>query len=324
MFLNQISIVVLAGAFLTATGTLAESTKSTKECQYSKWGKDDEIGGANYVTPKRVLAATKLVKKGQSHPLGLVVEPGVTPAFPPRSVSLQIVHPGQQYKKHLAEKFGWPMVYNDDLSQIWWGTGPQLNGLGHVGENGVFYNCNEGKDFSQLTGLTKLGLEKVPPLVGRGVMIDMTKHFGVKHMKAGDHFGSKDIKAAAKAQGVEIREGDIVLFHTGWTDAMFKSQPKKWISGEPGLSNEGVAYLASLNPMAIGTDSWYVEAVPPPKGDKQFYGFVILQRDVGAYMLEVMDTGHLAREGVHEFLFVLGHARIKGTTQMIINPVAMW
>jgi hypothetical protein len=37
-----------------------------------------------------------------------------------------------------------------------------------------------------------------------------------------------------------------------------------------------------------------------------------------------MNTGRLAREGVHEFLFVLGQARIKGTVQMIINPVAMW
>jgi hypothetical protein len=37
-----------------------------------------------------------------------------------------------------------------------------------------------------------------------------------------------------------------------------------------------------------------------------------------------MNTGRLAREQVREFMFVLGQARIKGTVQMIINPVAMW
>jgi hypothetical protein len=37
-----------------------------------------------------------------------------------------------------------------------------------------------------------------------------------------------------------------------------------------------------------------------------------------------MDTGRLAKEGVNEFMFVLGQARIEGTVQMIINPVAIW
>nr|VFK61380.1 MAG: Putative cyclase [Candidatus Kentron sp. TUN]VFK62405.1 MAG: Putative cyclase [Candidatus Kentron sp. TUN]VFK71838.1 MAG: Putative cyclase [Candidatus Kentron sp. TUN] len=181
-------------------------------CEYSKWGKDDEIGAANYITQKLVLDATKLVKKGESHPLGIVVEPGVTPAFPPRSTDLQVVQPGQHYNADLTEKFGWPIVYNDDLSRIWWGTGPQIDGLGHLGEKGMFYNCNEGKVFAQITGLTKLGVHKIPPLIGRGIMIDMAKYFGVESMNAGEHFGSTEIKAAAKAQGVTIREADIVLF----------------------------------------------------------------------------------------------------------------
>jgi len=43
-------------------------------------GLKDEIGAANYITPQSVLAATKLVKIGQTHPLGIVVEPGM-PAF---------------------------------------------------------------------------------------------------------------------------------------------------------------------------------------------------------------------------------------------------
>ena len=42
------------------------------------------------------------------------------------------------------------------------------------------------------------------------------------------------------------------------------------------------------------------------------------------FRLETMNTGRLAKEGVHEFMFVLGQARLKGAVQMIINPVAMW
>ena len=55
---------------------------------------------------------------------------------------------------------------NDDVLQMWLDTGPQLDGLGHMGEAGEFYNCNQGKDFSQITGLTALDISGIPPIVG--------------------------------------------------------------------------------------------------------------------------------------------------------------
>ncbi len=293
------------------------------DCRPSKWGKDDEIGAANYVTPDRVLAATKLVKKGMSHPLGIVVDPKM-PAFPPRSTSLQIVTPGQHNNRELTKDLGWPIVYNDDLAQLWFGTGPQIDGLGHLGESNLYYNCNDARDFVHITGLKKLGVDKVPPLIARGVLIDMAKHFKVATMSAGQGITPADIDAAMKAQGVVVREGDVILIHTGWTDAMLDKDPKAWVSGEPGLTNVAAVHLAKMNPMAVGADTWGVEAVPPVKGDKVFYGHVTFLKENGVYILETMNTGRLAKEGVNEFMFVLGQARIKGTVQMIINPVAMW
>jgi kynurenine formamidase len=306
-----------------AVGLVPFAASAASDCTPSKWGPNDEIGAANYVTPTQVLAATKLVKLGQSHPLGIVIDSS-TPAFPPRTIALQIVQPGQHNGRGLAQDFGWDVVYNDDLAQLWFGVGPQIDGLGHLGEAGLYYNCNKAEDFIHITGLKKLGVHNIPPLIGRGVMIDMAKHFGVETMAAGQVIGSADIKAAARAQGVRIRQGDVVLFHTGWTDGMLDSDPKAWGSGEPGLSNEAMAYMASLNPMAVGADTWGVDVVPPPEGDKVFYGHVYLLQENGIYILETMNTGRLSRESVHEFMFVLGQARIRGTVQMIINPVAMW
>jgi kynurenine formamidase len=293
------------------------------DCKPSKWGKDDQIGAANLVTPQRVVAATKLVKKGMSHPLGIVVEPGM-PAFPPRTVSLQVVAPGQHNGRDLTNDFGWPGSYNDDLAQLWFGVGPQLDGLGHLGESNLYYNCNEAKDFVTLTGLTKLGTHNVPPMVARGVLLDMTKHFKVPALAAGQGITPADIDAAMKAQGVTINEGDVVLFHTGWTDTVLPKDPKTWVSSEPGLTNAAAVHLAKFNPLAVGSDTWGLEAVPPVKGDKVFYGHVTFLKESGIYILETMNTGRLAQEGVTEFMFVLGQARVKGAVQMIINPVAMW
>lgn len=296
-------------------------------CQPSKWGADDEIGAANYVDADQVRMAAGLVKEGRTHPLGIVIDPNI-PAFAPRKMMLQVVQPTQHFGRDNTDSFGWEMAYNDDVAQLWFGMGPQLDGLGHLGEghgeDAVFYNCVKGQDFAALTGLTKFGIHNVPPLVGRGVLIDMAKHNGVEAMDAGQGVTPEDIQAAAEAQGVEIREGDVVLFHTGWTDAKLESDPDAWVGGEPGLTNAAAEWLASQNVMAVGSDTWGVEAVPPVEGDRVFFGHNVLLGKNGIYLLETMNTGPLAEEGVNEFMFVLGQARVKGAVQMMVNPVAMW
>lgn len=314
---NFYSCVLSIGFAMITSGAIAAT-----ECKPSKWGTDDTLGSANLVSPENTLNAAKLIKKGKSHPLGIVIDSN-TPAFPPRSLSLQVVQPNQQGGQKLSG-FGYPANYNDDLLQTWVGIGSQIDGLGHLGEGGLYYNCLDEKEISAITGLTKLGVHDIPPLVGRGVVLDMAKHLGKEVLAAGENFGEAEVKAAAKAQGVKIGKGDIVLFHTGWTEGMLKSDPKAWVSGEPGLNVSGSRYLASLDVMAVGADTWGVEPVPPAKGDGAFYGHVVLLQEHGIYILETMDTGPLVRDGVTEFMFVLGQARIRGTVQMIINPVALY
>jgi kynurenine formamidase len=152
----------------------------------------------------------------------------------------------------------------------------------------------------------------------------MAGQLGQDVLTAGENFGEAEIKAAAEAQGIALGKGDIVLFHTGWTDGKLESDPKAWVSGEPGLNVSGARYLASLDVMAVGADTWGVEPIPPAEGDGAFYGHVVLLQENGIYILETMDTGPLVRDGVTEFMFVLGQARIRGTVQMIINPVALY
>ena len=314
-------IINLARTSLSLALIVATSAVSADECVPSPWGADDQIGAANRVTPERTAAAAKLVKKGISHPLGIVIEPGM-PAYPPRYTQLQVVQPNQQFNADLG--VGWEASSNDDVLQMWLGTGPQLDGLGHMGEAGEFYNCNQGKDFSIITGLTKLDISGIPPMVGRGVMIDIAKQMGVDSLQAGQPITSDDIKAAMKSQGVTVGEGDVVLLHTGYTDATLKQNPSLWAGSIPGITNEASVFLAGLKPMAVGADTWGLGAVPPRTGDKIFYDHVVLFKQHSIYILETMNTGRLADEGVHEFMFVLGEARLKGAVQMIINPVAMW
>ena len=268
----MITRVLLAGIALAMAAWPA--AHAATECIESKWGADDTLGSANLVTEENTLKAVSLVKQGKSVPLGIVID-SKTPAFSPRSLSLQVVQPNQQGGQKL-EAFGYPGNYNDDVLQTWIGIGSQIDGLGHLGEGGLYYNCLDEKEISAIGGLTKLGVHDIPPLVGRGVVLDMTRQMGKDMLAAGDNFGEADIKAAAEAQGVTLGKGDIVLFHTGWTEGMLESDPQAWVSGEPGLNVEGARYLASLDVMAVGADTWGVEPIPPADGDGAFYGHVVL------------------------------------------------
>ena len=277
------------------------------------------VGNANLITPESVLAASKLIKTGKTYSLGITID-NTTPAFAPRSMSLQVVQPGQQEGRQAFPN----MTYNDDVFQGWFGIGPQIDGLGHLGApGGIYYNCNDAKDFADISGLTKLGIENIPPLVARGVVLDMAGHFGVETMKAGEYFTVDDVKAVERKQGSPIREGDVVLFHTGWTENMLESNPDEWVAGEPGQHEEVAQYLADKNVVAVGADTWGVDVVPPPDPNRPYQGHVILLKENGIYILETMNTGPLVRDEAFEFLFVLGHAKVKGAVQMIINPIAI-
>ena len=297
-----------------ATGAVAENN-----CEPSRWGADDEVGNANLITADSVLAASKLVKTGKTYSLGITIDAS-TPAFPPRGLMLQVVQPNQQMGRVAFPN----ATYNDDVFQGWFGIGPQIDGLGHIGApGGIYYNCNDAKDFAFLTGLTRLGIEKIPPIVARGIVLDMAGHFGVETMEAGQFFGVDDVQAVEKKQGTPVREGDVVLFHTGWTDAKLLADPEAWVTAEPGQTEEVASYLASKNVVAVGADTWGLDVVPSPNPTRPFQGHVILLQENGIYILETMNTGPLVRDEAFEFLFVLGQAKVRGAVQMIINPVAI-
>ena len=288
-------------------------------CEHSKWGEGDELGNANLLTKELVLEASDLIKTGKVYSLGLVIDQN-TPAYPPRSLSLSVVQPTQQFGK-----LGLPnATYNDDMFHGWLGIGSQIDGLGHIGgTDAIFYNCHDGKEFSETTGLTKLGIEKIPPIVTRGVLVDMAKFFKKDFLEAGETFDVEDVIEALELQDVTIEEGDVVIFHTGWTEAKYFSDPELWGSGTPGPTGEVSSFLASKNVVAAGADTWSYDVVPPIDLNEPYPGHQILLKENGIYILEAMSTGELAKDNVYEFLFVLGQAKVRGAVQMIINPIAI-
>lgn len=281
MFKKLAFSIVLCGG-IASPGFAHEWTES-------KWGADDEIGAANLITPESVLAASKLIKIGKTYNLGIVVGKD-TPAFSPRSLSVSILQPNQIETQGLGTN---GMTYNDDIFMGWLGIGPQIDGLGHIGIKHTYYNGHKDSEFAKADGLTKLGIEKIPPMVTRGVLLNMSEYFGQEIVQEGTPYTREDIIAAAKAQGVEILKGDTVLFHSGWLNLLDgdTKDHKRYVSVEPGLGNSGAEYLAEIGVVAVGADTWGLEVVPFENGaDGVFSVHQILIPQNGIYILENMET----------------------------------
>ena len=314
----------IVGALALASAFAASAQTAPSASWYpSKFGAKDEIGAANYLTPAVALKAAQLVKTGKVYSLGITVST-TTPAYPPRTCSIYIVQPGQTGS---SEGLGnTHTTYNDDILNCWTGIGTQIDGLGHIGVGDRYYNGLKWGEIASIGGMKKLGADTVPPMVARGVMLDMAAHYGVEVVKEGTAFNQAEIDAVAKKQGVEIRQGDVVIFHTGWLSLIDKD-PKRYGSVEPGLGREGARYLVSKGVVAIGADTWALEAIPFEKKGAEDGGVFevhqILLPMSGTYILENINTAELAKDKAYEFMFVLGQNKYQGSVQSMINPVAI-
>jgi kynurenine formamidase len=295
-----------------------KKTEQDADWYPSVYGKDDEIGAANLLTPDVLLQAVGLVKKGKALPLAVEVN-RETPAFRHRSFKLFNVQPGQQAGLSTGpNKF----TFNDELVEGWTGVGTQLNGIGHIGIDNVYYNGNKAADFVTIEGVKKLGIEKVPPMVTRGVVLDMAAHYKQPIVPETTEFSVADIEAVLKKAGLTLRKGDVVLFNTGWLELIGKDD-KRFLEAEPGIGMEAARWLAERQIVAFGGDTWASEIYPDKSGEEFPVNQFMLAKH-GIYNLELIDTRALLREGVREFLFVLGQPLYTGSTQVNINPVAIF
>lgn len=311
-----IALTTCAIIAVTANCVLAQD----KPCPTaSKFGPDDQIGNLNYVTPAKTLAASKLITKGKSYRLGIETNKD-TPAYGTRTFGITVLQPGQAGGATIGPN---KVSYNDDIITGWVGIGSQLDGFGHLGIDYLYFNCNRAADFVAPDGLKKLGIEKVPAIATRGVLLDMAGYFNTDIVKEGTAFNRPEIEGAMKRQGIRaLEQGDVVLFYTGWQKLLGKDN-KRFISVNPGLGREGARYLVSLGVAMVGSDTSNFEVIPFEKDAGTYEVHQILLALNGVHILENINTEEMVKDQAWEFLFTLGPPRITGGVQAIINPIAI-
>lgn len=278
--------------------------------QRSKYGPDDEIGAANLLTPETVRAALGLVREGRVLSLGLELN-SKAPGYPPR-----------RFEHHSIQNVGTGNSNNDDFVNASVNTGTQINGLAHLGVDGVFYNGHRWQGFVAMDGLKRLGAERIPPMVTRGLLLDMVALKG-RRLDGGEVITRADVEAALRRIGKTVSPGDVVLFHTGWLNHWRAGSDLFWRE-EPGPGIEAADHLCEAGVVAIGADTSRLEADPHERPGLFYPVHQICLAKHGVYVLENWDTKVLVDAGVSEFCLTLAPTRITGASQTWVNPVAMF
>ena len=185
----------------------------------SRYGSDDERGTLNEITPAKVVAATRLVRTGRVYDLGRTLHEDV-PRFEGRFWRQTLVSSAHliNARRPGGGGGGWGANRLNWITELVTGTlqiGTQLDGLNHLQIGDRFYNGWRAADIVEEWGTRKLGIETVPPVIARGVLVDIARHRGTPRLEAGDVITIDDVEGALRGQDTAVGPGDVVLFHTG-------------------------------------------------------------------------------------------------------------
>jgi len=298
----------------------------------SPYGAEDQRGAANRLNPGTTLAAAALIKTGIIYDMGRVFEEDM-PLFnltpQPRKYTLTV--PGAPSWGPLGEN---RLLWNEDyLAGHLTQDGTQFDALSHMGTdlgpggdlNQIYYyNGYSHAEIGGGRGFSKLGVENVPPIFTRGILLDIAALRG-RPLNCSEEVSVADLKAALVRQGLDanaLQAGDALFYHTGW-GRYWKNDNAKFNACAPGLSDAAGDWVVAREVVLVGTDNWAVEAIPGP--DPKLFApnhqkFLV---ENGIYIIENLNFDGLIEAGVYEFAFVVGPLPLKGATGSPVRPFAI-
>src|SRR5262245_24176509 len=317
--------IALLAAALAAPG--AHGEPGAKPGNWGRWGPDDERGAANLITPERVVAAARLVRKGKVISLAVPLDAG-GPVFPGRVPPIRLMAvSGADYAAGEPPAFGAPFHVADDYLFMPIQGSTQWDALSHAWQGDRLYN-GVPQTAVRGSGATRLGIQNVKDgLVGRGVLIDVLAYRGGK-LPAGAAIGRAELEAALARQRTEVLPGDIVLVRTGVVPAFYAiSDPVErtrfLVGPQAGLALDVAGFVKERDIAAIAADNLTLE-VFPAKG-KTLHMPLIHQ--LGVYIGEIFWLEDLAADcaadGHYEFFLAAQPLNLTRAVASPINPVAI-
>jgi len=213
--------------------------------------------------------------------------------------------------------------YTGDAMCLYTHTGTHADALNHFGLHGEIWNKFSADEHLGDRGWHKAGMETVPPIVGRGVLIDVAGAQGTDNLPDSFQIGPAELQAALDRQGTTLADGDVVLIRTGRIN-VFEDR-EKYLAPPPGLTLEGAEWLVEeKGAMTLGADNLTLEVFPPAEGAQSWIPVhTYLLAQAGVMILEVVDLEELARDAVYEFVFIGAPLKLRGASGAPMRPIAI-
>lgn len=291
----------------------------------SRYGPDDQAGAFNEATGAGVVGAAQLVRSGRVFDLSHILDERI-PAFPGRTFKQVLTTTAHQLNRRRpdAGDSGWGennvnwIVEQVEATQQ---MGTHVDGLNHLQIGDRVYNGWTLDEIVEEHGTNRLGIDTLPQLVTRGLLIDVARFRGVCRLAAGEVIEPATVEAILDANSLHVRPGDAMLFHTGWGSQWAASD--SYLAGEPGPGMAMVDWLADARVSLVGCDTWSFGPVPAENPKRPFEVPQTLNVRHGIVVAENLALGELAATAATEFMFVLSHARLRGATGAWVAPLAI-
>lgn len=312
---------------------------------WGRWGSEDELGALNGLTNDAVLRAAEEIESGDVFPLGTYLDHpdgdpigiGVEAIAHEMTLDFSDVEDGSVDP---AESGGMAWAA-DSISTPVHGTTTHVDALGHVWYDETIYNGFDARTTNG--GLDRCGIERMGEhgIVGRAVLLDIARHRSVSALGRGERISLSELRACADEQGVEVRDGDLLLVRTGVMDYFYEAGPAEYYDAyrdadaepplldEPGptFTNELVEWIQERDVPMVGIDTIHGEQTISSTTNTTTPLHPALIRNLGVTLSELHLLGDLAAHceetGRWSCFYAASPLKIVGGTGSPINPIAI-
>lgn len=295
----------------------------------SPWGPDDELGSLNRMTDASRAAVLSRIAGGKVYDLGVEYFVGMPswhvlgdPRYQywlthtPRGTAVDDPAGVGREQNELVS-------YTGDAVSFYTHMGTHIDALNHFGLGGEIYNGFSADEHLGDRGWRRTGAETLPPIVARGVLIDVAGAKGLETLPDSHGITVAELRRALERQGTELAPGDVVLIRGGRMRAW--PADEAYVHDQPGLGLEAARWLAEEQEvLAIGGDNLSLEHFPVADGSPNWVPVhTYLLAQAGVPIIEVVDLEELARDGVYEFAFIAASLKFRGASAAPFRPIAL-
>jgi kynurenine formamidase len=325
---KRLHLVLVLGA-LSLTAVIASHTVAARpSVGISPWGPKDEMGRLNLMTSDSRERVLRRSSGGKVYDLSVEYFIGM-PSWqaagdPPYQMWMTHTPHGDHVadSMHVGKEMSAHVSYSGAAISMYTHMGTHIDALNHFGLDGKIYNGFAAAEYLGDRGWKIAGAEKIPPIVARGVLIDLPRAKGVSMLSDGYRVTKPDLQAALARQRTSLQKGDVVLVRTGRMQVYENAQA--YMKNPPGMGLDAARFLVEEGgAMIVGADNLSFEAFPSELEGNYVPVHTYLLAQQGVPILELVQLEELARDGIYEFAFLGGSLKLRGSDAAPIRPFAI-